>query len=103
LEEPTKALRSVALTNIRFRAVNDASSRPPGHLLASTLAGSWRTSKSELTISNQELNEITPLLVRSGAAALVWWQIRNCELASLPRALQLRETYYSSAIHAALQ
>ncbi len=52
-----------------------------GRLLAATLEGSWRSSDfPPLTISETELDELTPLLCASGAAALAWRRISQTEL-----------------------
>jgi len=49
-----------------------------GRLVSTVLRGAWRdSSTSELTLSAKELDEVTPLLYRSGAAGLGWWRIRN--------------------------
>lgn len=49
--------------------------------MAATLAGSWRSSDfPPLTISEAELDELTPLLCASGGAALAWRRISQTEL-----------------------
>jgi hypothetical protein len=42
-----------------------------GRLIAKVLAGSWRQSSSPLEISGAELDIVTPLLLESGAGALL--------------------------------
>jgi hypothetical protein len=72
--------------------------------ICAILAGSWRHSPtSSLNISEQQLDEITPLLYGSGAAALGWWQVRQTELKTTPSAEVLHQAYrlqvLQSAIH----
>jgi hypothetical protein len=62
--------------------------------MARTLAGSWRREGlPPLTISEQELEEVTPLLCAAGAAALGWWRVRETELRCSPSAEVLHQTY----------
>ena len=52
-----------------------------GRLLAEILAGSWRTADfPPVSISEAELDELTPLLCASGGAALAWRKISQSEL-----------------------
>src|SRR6266851_1958352 len=58
-----------------------------GSLVARILAGSWRRDAlTELQLSQSELEEVTPLLYGSGAAALGWWRIRETDLRASPSA-----------------
>ena len=50
-------------------------------LIAAVLSGSWRHSTTAPQIFPAELEAIAPLLIQSGAGALVWWCIRDCALA----------------------
>jgi hypothetical protein len=56
-----------------------------------------------LDLSQPELDEVTPLLYGSGAAALGWWRVRNTDLASSPSAEVLHQAYrlqlLQSSIH----
>ena len=65
-----------------------------GPLVAAVLAGSWRGSNyPPLTIDENALQEVVPLLCRSGAAALAWRRIKDTWLASSPAGETLRDTY----------
>ncbi len=74
-----------------------------GHLLASVLAGSWRSSNyPPLEISEAELEEVTPLLCKSGAAALGWRRVRETPLAESVPAKILQESYRHQSLKSAL-
>jgi hypothetical protein len=74
-----------------------------GRALAEALAGAWRTSPSPWTLSTAVLEEITPLLVKSGTAGLAWRRISNPDLPSCNAALSLREIYRYEVLQAALR
>lgn len=46
-----------------------------GMLVARALEGSWREDPSPCELSKDELDEIAPILLKSGAAGLVWWRL----------------------------
>lgn len=72
-----------------------------GSLVAAVLAGSWRSSNyPPLTIHHDELQEITPLLCRSGAGALAWKRIKDTSLATSPAGETLRDTYRLQSLRA---
>jgi putative nucleotidyltransferase-like protein len=49
-----------------------------GSLVSTVLRGAWRAQlPSDLSLSSEELDEVTPLLYGSGAAGLGWWRIRD--------------------------
>jgi hypothetical protein len=55
--------------------MNAASTR--GSLVSIVLRGAWRAQPgSDLSLSSEQLDEVTPLLYGSGAAGLGWWRIR---------------------------
>src|SRR5687767_4123853 len=65
-----------------------------GSMVAAVLAGSWRSfNYPPLTIDQDALQGVTPLLCRSGAAALAWRRIRDTPLATSPAGETLRDTY----------
>jgi hypothetical protein len=73
-----------------------------GELVAKLLSGAWRTVPSSPVSSAQELEEITPLLLRSGAAGLAWCKVRKSELGSSFAADQLHQSYRLQSLKAAL-
>ena len=46
-----------------------------GMLVARALEGSWRKDPSPCDLSKEELDEIAPILLKSGAAGLMWWRL----------------------------
>lgn len=75
---------------------------PSGRLIAAILAGAWRSPPPALDLSDSELNQITPLLLRSGEAAIGWRRVRRNSLRSSPAAAELRQAYRFYSIWAAL-
>lgn len=73
-----------------------------GRVLAGFLAGSWRKVPPEPNISAEELNLITPLLLKSGAASLAWWRIRDGALSECEAGLRLRSAYQLHSLQAAV-
>lgn len=73
-----------------------------GSLIAMVLAGAWRRSPTPLEISEKELLEVTPLLLKSGAAALAWRKVSHSELRGSPAAMQLADVSRLYALHALL-
>ena len=73
-----------------------------GSLVAKVLAGSWRQSPAPLTISQAELDIITPTLLASGAGALGWQRVRNSSLRTAPAALELEQAYRLHALQSAI-
>lgn len=74
-----------------------------GTLVSKILAGSWRpTLTHSLTISEAELDEVTPLLYGSGAAALGWWQVRQTALKSASSGEVLHQAYRLHALQSAV-
>ncbi len=65
-----------------------------GNLVARVLAGSWRKSEGPpLEISEIELDEVSPLLYGSGAAALGWRRLSKTEFREAPSAEMLHQAY----------
>jgi hypothetical protein len=74
-----------------------------GHLVAAVLAGSWRSSNyPRLEITEAGLDEVTPLICKSGAAALAWRRIRATSLADSEPARILCQSYRHQSLQAAL-
>src|SRR3977135_1985144 len=63
-------------------------------LVAMILAGSWRTASfPALDMAESQLDEVTPLLYGSGAAALGWWRVRESELKHTSSAAVLQQAF----------
>ena len=73
-----------------------------GRLLAAFLSGAWRDTLPEVLISGEELSEIAPLLMGSGAGALAWWRIHRSGLSVSPAGAELQEAYRLHTLHALL-
>jgi len=70
--------------------------------VAATLAGSWRELSSPLSITEVELDQVTPLLYASGSAALGWWRLRETDLSSTSSAGVLHQAYRFQALQSAI-
>jgi hypothetical protein len=66
-------------------------------LVRVALTGAWRDSPMPLEMSEQEVSDVIPLLLRSGAGGLGWWRAR----VSNPWCLELRQAYRFHTIRAA--
>lgn len=73
-----------------------------GRLIARALSGSWRSSAAPWPLTSGELARITPLLIQSGAGALVWWRIRHWDLAGSDTGLLLQQLYRLHRLEASL-
>ena len=63
-------------------------------LVARVLAGSWRsTDLPALQLSETELDQVTPLLYDSGAAALGWFRISKTAMRNCPSAEVMHQAY----------
>jgi len=78
------------------------SAKSRGNLVAATLAGSWRISTPPLQLSLEDLDEITPLLYNSGAAALGWRRIQDTQLRTTASAEVLHQGYRLQALQVAI-
>jgi hypothetical protein len=76
--------------------------KSPGRLVAEMLRGSWRLSPPSLELTASQLKEITPLLQKSGAAALSWRRVQASDLRDVPHARQLQQSYRQCTLRAAL-
>jgi hypothetical protein len=71
-----------------------------GQEVADVLAGAWRDSPTVSNLSTVKFEQITPLLLNSGAAALLWRQIeQSANLRQSSFFLPYREAYRYQAIH----
>jgi hypothetical protein len=75
--------------------------KSPGSLVAEMLRGSWRLSPPPLELTATQLKEITPLLQKSGAAALSWRRLQASDLRDVPHAKQLHQSYRRYTLRAA--
>ncbi|MBV9866360.1 MAG: nucleotidyltransferase family protein [Abitibacteriaceae bacterium] len=71
--------------------------------LATLLTGAWRKSPPPLEFSAEQLIQIAPLLLGSGAGALGWNRIRKTHLRETPAAFELRQAYRLHTLQAAVQ
>lgn len=76
-------------------------SSTPGELISKILSGAWRVSPvSDLPLSGEELDQVTPLLYNSGAAGLAWWRLRHTVLRDSPSAELLHQAFRLQALFA---
>src|ERR1051326_866308 len=61
--------------------------------IAAALCGVWRPTVGPPRFMEDELARIVPLLIQSGAGALVWRRVRETNLAESPTGLELQQTY----------
>ena len=67
------------------------------------LAGSWRRSPASFDCRAEELEEVAPLILRSGVAALCWRRVKSSAVRTTTVAKELHQTYRRYALQAALQ
>lgn len=77
-------------------------SKPPGRLLADSLAGAWRTAPAPAELSLGELFVVAPLLTGSGAAALAWRKVSGTALCDSRPARSLQQAYRFQTLRAAV-
>ncbi|MEK6334904.1 MAG: nucleotidyltransferase family protein [Acidobacteriota bacterium] len=74
----------------------------PGKLISTILNGSWRVSPDEeIDLCAAELDQVTPLLYNSGAAALAWRRLRHTALRDSSATELLHQAYRYQALFAA--
>lgn len=68
--------------------------------------GHWTLDKRPSAVNGRlsvaELDELTPILLQSGAGALAWWCLRDTELANTPAGFLLHEAYRQQRLSALL-
>ncbi len=74
-----------------------------GRLVARALTGSWRLAPPPFPLDPFEIKTVAPLLLRTGAAALVWWRLRDSELRSAPWADPFHQAYRLHTLQTAIQ
>lgn len=72
-------------------------------LIARTLAGSWRSEVTACDLSEAELDQVTPLLMGSGAAALGWRRVRDSSLRDSPSGELLHQAYRLQSLQSEMQ
>ena len=96
------------MTSARFHAIKGAeltengTTKRLGCAVAKFLAGSWRAVQTNPKISVEELNEIAPLLLKSGAGGLAWWRIRGGALSQTAAGLELNSAYRLHSLQTAI-
>jgi len=73
-----------------------------GTFVAEALAGGWRDAPPPLSLSSEQLELAAPLLLETGAGAIVWRRVRNTPLASATSAGALNHAYRVSALQTVL-
>src|SRR5437660_9064165 len=79
-----------------------ASVKLRGSQVAAMLAGSWRRAPTSFECSAVELEDIAPLLINSGAAALGWQRVKHSDLQKHPAAAEVHEAYRLNTLDAVL-
>jgi hypothetical protein len=74
-----------------------------GILVAAALGGAWRPSPPEFPLSEEELARITPILLATGDAGLVWRRIRHTALAASEPGRRLQDGYRSQGLRTAFK
>jgi hypothetical protein len=73
-----------------------------GSLVASMLAHSWLPEPPPPELSEEDLTEIAPLLLASGAAGIAWRRLRDSGLRDSPAAFEMQQAYRLFSLQAAL-
>ena len=89
----------VPIGRVRKVKVNQAMK---GRLVARVLSLAWRQSPGPTSVSEEELAEVSPLLLGSGAGALGWHRVRNSPLRSSTTGLELQQAYRHHTLEAAI-
>ena len=74
-----------------------------GSLIAEMLRGSWRGVPPAFEFSALELEEVAPLILKSGAAALCWRRVRHCNLRYAKAANELQQIYRWNNLETSIQ
>ena len=73
----------------------------PARLIARVLERSWRPVPEPLSISAEEVHQVSPLLLATGTAALAWRRIQSADLPTTRPFADLEDAYHQHAIEAA--
>lgn len=74
-----------------------------GSSLAKVLGCAWHAEPPAIHLSAEELAQVAPSLLSTGAAGLAWWRLRGSEAAALPAADALHQAFRVQALHAAVR
>src|SRR4051812_44777233 len=77
--------------------------RVPGAAITGVLRGAWRQAPPPLDCERAAIAAMVPLLVETGAGALVWWRLRRSAARAEPALRPLRQAYRAQALEAAAQ
>jgi len=98
-----KTLSDVSNTGRREWLPKEDDDFSRGELIAKALAFAWQNPAGPLLLSAESLNGIAPLLLDSGAGALVWWRIQQSRLQSAPVAQELHQAYRLHTLQAGVK
>jgi len=73
-----------------------------GYRVSAVLSGAWRPSAPSLDLVSEELANVAPRLLRSGAGGLAWWRLRGSPLSGSPAGLEFLQAYRLHTLQAAL-
>jgi hypothetical protein len=73
-----------------------------GQRVSALLAGAWRATPPAPALAAEAIADLVPLLVRSGAGALVWWCLRAAATPTGPVTRALQQVYRQQALEARL-
>lgn len=82
---------------------SEAGPQSPGRLIAAALRRAWDQSPPDLDLTTAQLDQIAPLLLRTGAGALAWLRIRDTKLEQAYSSLELQQSYRLHTIEAAVR
>lgn len=74
-----------------------------GPLIARVLTDWWTTRPASLLVSAEDLQEVAPFLLNSGAGAMGWWRVRHSSLRATPVGEQLHQAYRLHTLEAAVK
>jgi len=88
---------------LRSARLTSRPTRNLGALTARLLAGAWREDALAVSLSPEDLAEITPLLLKSGCGALAWTRIGGTDLAASAAGVELRGAFHLHMLQAILR
>src|SRR5689334_13804251 len=74
-----------------------------GRLIAAAYTQAWRSAPPPLTLAANEIQDIAPLLLQTGGAALLWRRLRSTKLAGEAAGQQLRQAHRLHLLQAGLR